>query len=144
MKSINQKAPVTCSKSILINASPERIWSVLTDINRWPEWQTDISSAILKSPVAPDIQFTWKSGGVKINSTIHTIKPMQSFGWTGKTMGIFAIHNWRLEQRNNQTEVIVNESMEGLLAGIFKKSFNKNLAKGMQKWLQLLKEECER
>jgi hypothetical protein len=59
-------------------------------------------------------------------------------------MGIFAIHNWHLKQQNNGTEVLVEESMEGLLARIFKKSFNQNLERGMLKWLELLKLECEK
>lgn len=144
MQSINLNAPVTCSKSILIAAKPSKIWSVLTDINRWPEWQTDITTATINDPLAPNNQFSWKSGGVKIKSVLHTVTPEQSFGWTGKTMGIYAIHNWQLKQQNNGTEVLVKESMDGLLASIFKKSFNQNLEKGMQKWLELLKLECEK
>ena len=34
--------------------------------------------------------------------------------------------------------------MEGFLAKLFKNAFNKNLEKGMQNWLDMLKKECER
>ena len=39
---INPEAPVKSSKSIEINASKEQVWSVLTSIDKWPSWQTDI------------------------------------------------------------------------------------------------------
>ena len=57
---------------------------------------------------------------------------------------MFAIHNWTLDQENGNTRVTVIETMEGFLAVLFKKSFNKNLEKGMIKWLELLKGESEK
>lgn len=57
---------------------------------------------------------------------------------------MFAIHNWTLTEKDRTTLVEVDESMEGFLASLFKKSFNDNLEKGMQKWLELLKAQCEK
>jgi hypothetical protein len=57
---------------------------------------------------------------------------------------VFAIHNWTLKEINGQTEVKVDESLEGFLTVLFKKSFNRNLEKGMTNWLAFLKQECER
>ncbi|WP_194972588.1 SRPBCC family protein [Aquiflexum lacus] len=85
-----------------------------------------------------------KTGGAKIHSMLHTVEPCKNFGWTGKTFGMFAIHNWTLTELNGQTIVSVDESMKGLLAKLLKRSFNKNLEKGMQNWLDLLKQECEK
>lgn len=116
----------------------------MTDINNWATWQTEISNPKLNGELNPKTTFDWKTGGVKIHSTLHTVEPYKQFGWTGKTFGMFAIHNWTLEENNSSITVSVDESMEGFLAGIFRKSFNKNLEKGMQHWLELLKKECER
>lgn len=142
-KPINGEAPVKCSKSILINADPAKVWSVLTNINDWDKWQSEISQPRLNGPLKPNSTFTWKTGGAKIHSTLHTVEPNKAFGWTGKTFGMFAIHNWNLVVENGGTRVTVNESMEGFLTGLFKKSFNKNLEKGMIKWLEMLKVESE-
>lgn len=143
-KNINQLAPVSCVKTICINASVERVWKVLTNIDQWSIWQEDIVSAKLNRELNLGSTFNWKSGGVKIKSTIHTIEPFENFGWTGKTLGLLAIHNWELTDINRETIVCVSESMEGFLATLFKKKFNKTLEKGMQNWLDLLKEECEK
>lgn len=143
MQSINNNAPVICTKSIVMNAGKEKVWSILTSINEWASWQKEISYASLQGSLAAGSSFTWKTGGAKINSKLHTVEPYSQFGWTGKTFGLFAIHNWTLKENNQQTEVTVDESMEGFLASVFKKSFNKNLEKGMMNWLQFLKQKCE-
>ena len=143
MISINHKAPVKCSKSISINASCEEVWKILTDINLWANWQTDISNPKINGELKPETTFTWITGGAKIHSTLHTVAPYKDFGWTGKTFGLLAIHNWTLSEINGKIEVSVAESMEGFLTKIFKKTFQKNLEKGMQNWLDLLKVTCE-
>ncbi len=144
MKNINQKAPVKCSKSITINSNSQKVWDIMTNINNWATWQSDISNPRLNGELKPETTFDWKTGGAKIHSTLHTVEINKNFGWTGKTFGMFAIHNWSLIEKDGQTQVFVDESMEGLLAKLLKKSFNKNLENGMQNWLDLLKKECEK
>lgn len=143
-KSINPHAPVKCSKTITIKASAEKVWAVMTNIDHWATWQTDITHPKLNGDLKPETTFDWKTGGAKIHSTLHTVQPFKNLGWTGKTWGIFAIHNWTIIERKDETHVSVDESMEGFLAKLLKKSFNKNLEKGMQNWLDLLKQECEK
>lgn len=144
MKAINNNAPVKCTKTIIIDASNEKVWSIMTNINNWTTWQTEISKANLNGLLKPETKFEWKTGGAKIYSTLHTVEPLKYFGWTGNTFGIFAIHNWTLSEIKNQTLVTVEESMEGFFAKVFKKAFNKSLEKGMQNWLNFLKQECEK
>lgn len=144
MKSINDKAPVKCSKAVLIDASPRTVWNTLTNINRWPAWQAEITRAKLSGNPQPGTSFDWTTGGTKIHSLLHTVEPHQSFGWTGKVMGIYAIHNWSISVEHGKTKVSVEESMEGLLAWLLKGYFNKSLEKGMTTWLRALKNESER
>jgi uncharacterized protein YndB with AHSA1/START domain len=144
MKTINGNAPVKCTKSITIDASGEKVWKVITNINDWSIWQSEISKPKLNGELKSGTTFDWKTGGAKIHSTLHTVQPNNKLGWTGKTFGMFAIHNWTFTEDNGQTKVIVEESMEGFLAKLLKRSFNKNLEKGMQNWLILLKQECEK
>ena len=144
MQAINRKAPALCAKEISIHASAEKVWTVLTDIPNWIKWNREISQVQLDGPLQPGTRFVWKTGGAKIRSTLHTVEPFRHFGWTGKAMGAYAIHNWMLTEINGQTKVSVEESMDGLLVKVLRGMFNKNLEKGMQSWLELLKQECER
>ena len=140
----NPNAPVKCTKSIIIHAEPAAVWNVLTQIDQWASWQTDISKPVLNGPLKPGTTFDWKTGGAGIHSTLHTVDVNKSLGWTGKTVGMYAVHNWTLTEVPGGTQVVVDETMEGFLAGLFKSSFNKNLASGMQHWLELLKAESEK
>lgn len=140
----NSNAPVKCSKSIVINATPDKVWGILSNINNWATWQTDISNPKLNGELKPTSTFVWKTGGAKIHSTLHTVVPNRLLGWTGKTFGVSAIHNWTLTDLNGQTKVSVDETMDGFITRLLKKSFNKNLEKGMQHWLELLKKESEK
>ena len=140
---IDSGAPVVCSRVIQIDADIQNVWSILTNVNAWNTWQKDISASELKEPLAPGASFLWKSGGMRIHSTVHSLKHGISFGWTGKAAGIRAIHNWTLSQLNGHTEVVVEESMEGPMALLFRKFLQKSLDQGMQNWLNYLKKRCE-
>jgi hypothetical protein len=144
MKKINNDAPVVYDRTIDIEAEAAKIWCVLTNIDRWPEWQKDITEAKLHGKPAPATNFEWKSGGLKIQSEFHTVEPYWYVGWTGKVFGIYAIHNWKLIEKNGVTIVQVEESMEGLLSRVFRRNLQKNLEKGMTNWMEMLKAECER
>lgn len=144
MKEININAPVNCRKTININAPKEIIWELLTDIDNWATWNSSISKARLNGNLEANATFNWKSEGVNIHSTIHTVESNRFLGWTGKALGTYAIHNWSLNETNGQTIVSVEESMEGFLVNLFRKTFSKNLEKGMEKWLNSLKQECEK
>jgi hypothetical protein len=57
MSNINDQAPVKCNKSILIQAGKEKVWRVLTGIDQWPDWQTDIKKAKLHGELKPGTPF---------------------------------------------------------------------------------------
>ena len=144
MKSINSSAPVKCHRSITINASQEKVWAALTNIDQWANYLTFVSKPKLNGELKAGTSFYWKNAGTPINSIIHTAEPFNYFGWTGKAFGTFAIHNWTLTSSNGQTLIAADESMEGFPVVLFKKYFYKLLDNGLQSWLELLKKECEK
>lgn len=144
MISINKKAPVKVEKSIKIYSSVDKVWKILTDINKWREWNPDIKRATLNGNLLPGTTFEWESGGSKIRSTLHTVESFEYIGWSGKAFGAYAIHNWKLTKLNGMTEVIVEESMEGFLMSIFRGFMLNTLEKNMENWLIFLKAEAEK
>lgn len=140
---INKNAPVKSANTIQINAPIDTVWHVLTDINKWPSWQKSVSESILNANLNEGSSFKWKANGISFRSVIHTIKPKTLFGWTGKTFGASAIHNWEFIQNDNVTIVHVEESLQGVLPRLFKNYFQKSLDKGMQTSLEELKTASE-
>ena len=136
---INQKAPVVSKKTITIFAPADVVWDLLTGINNWPDWQQNVKEATLEEPLHEGARFRWKAGGVSLISRIHTVKPVSEFGWTGKTLGASAIHNWWIEESGDAVNLRVEESLGGMLPSLLKSFFQKNLEEGMQTQLVELK-----
>lgn len=92
----DQKAPVYGTGEVEVAADPETVWSVLADIQGWPSWNPDITAVTVRGPVQPGTTFSWKSGPGTITSTFQLVDRPTELAWTGKTLGIPAIHVYRL------------------------------------------------
>jgi hypothetical protein len=144
LKLINHNAPVVVRKRIIIEKQKDKVWEVLTDIYNWPEWQTDIWKVYITNVVNKDNSFVWLNGFSLIKSYIHTSDKPNLLGWSNESLGIYAIHNWKLFELNGKTEVIVEKSMDGFFAQYFTEFFQKKIAKTLENWLVFLKTECEK
>jgi len=71
--SINENALVIGSSEVVIRAEPRTVWQVLTDFERWPDWNPDVSSLALQGRVSVGSTFRWKTGSSTINSTIQEV-----------------------------------------------------------------------
>lgn len=141
---INREAPVVQCKEITINATPDKVWQILSKIENWDSWNERIKKPTLQSPLEVGSGFTWKTNGSLIKSKVHTCIPSTMLGWEGKAFGAKAIHNWYLEATTKGTIVKVEESMEGWAVQLMPKKMNKILANDMEFWLGQLKKESEK
>ena len=140
---INQQAPVSVSREVVIAAAPESVWAVHTDIDSWPTWHADISEAVLQGPLEQGSTFRWRSGPGTIASTLQVVEPPVSIAWTGKALGTRAIHVWRFEPVGGGTRVVTQESMEGWPVKMARGFFDKTLRRSLDSWLTELKAKLE-
>jgi uncharacterized protein YndB with AHSA1/START domain len=139
------EAPVSASAEAEIAAPVETTWDVLTDIERWPDWNPDVKSVDLEGEVTTGSVFRWKAGPGTITSTVDRLERPNLIAWTGTTLGgLRAHHVWHLEERNGKTHVRTSESFLGLLARIFRRSLRKTLERSLGNGLRYLKAEAER
>jgi uncharacterized protein YndB with AHSA1/START domain len=68
---IDRNAPMAARREIIIAAPVEKVWNVLTDIERWPEWQSDIVTVQLEGGLKVGTVFRWKAKGLAITSTLR-------------------------------------------------------------------------
>ena len=141
--SINKNAPVVQCEEIEINEKLEKVWEVMSNIDKWSDWNTNIKNPQTLSEPSVGSKFKWKNNGSNITSTIHTLEQNNMMGWTGKNFAAKAIHNWYLTPTENGTKVRTEESMEGLLMQLMKKKMNEVLVEDMTSWLDQLKAKCE-
>lgn len=143
-KPINEKAPVKARNQIEINAPINSVWNILTEIDNWANWQKAVTKTVVNGEIIEGTTFDWKAGGLSFKSQIHTSEPTTRFGWTGKTIGTSAIHNWIFEDKGKSTLVTVEESLDGFLPKLFKNFFQKTLDEGILKSLEELKSISEK
>jgi uncharacterized protein YndB with AHSA1/START domain len=137
-------ASVRSKREIQIAAPPEIVWEVLTDFDRWQDWNPEVKSMSFDGPLAPGAMFRWKAGPGTIVSTVEEIDRPRYIRWRGRTLSISAIHEWRFEGRDGGTHVETEESFSGMLARILRGSLQKQLDRALEEGLEHLKREAER
>jgi hypothetical protein len=139
------EAPVSASAEAEIAAPVETTWDVLTNIERWTDWNPDVKSVDVEGEVTTGSVFRWKAGPGTITSTVDRLERPNLIAWTGTTLGgLRAHHVWRLEERNGKTHVRTSESFLGLVARLFRRPLRKTLERSLADGLRHLKAEAER
>jgi hypothetical protein len=141
---INRKAPAIGTAEALVRAPLDVVWAVQTNFTEWSRWNPDVEYVDMEGPLAPGTEFRWKAGGAAITSKLREVEPKRRIVWTGKILGIRAIHVWTFEEQADGVLVRTEESFEGVLARLFAKSMRRMLAAALTRGLDALKTECER
>ena len=141
---VNKEAPAIATGEIEIRAQPEVVWDLLADIDNWPSWNPDVREAKLMGGLRESSVFRWKAGPGTITSTLQKVDRPREIGWRGKTMGINAVHVYTLEPSAEGTKVHTEESFDGLVVTLLKRTMRKTLQKGIDGGLASLKKEAER
>ncbi len=137
-------APVYEAAEAVVSAPPEVVWDTLTDLSSWPRWMPGVQSVRVDGPLAVGTTFEWKAGPGTIKSKILEAERPRSVGWEGHTLGITALHAWRMEAQGGGTHVFTEESWAGLLPRVLGKLMCKTVRKALDDWLPALKAEAER
>ncbi len=140
---VNEKAPVIARSEIKINAAPETVWNLLTDINNWPKWNPKVKNVNFDGKISIGNSFKWKAGPGSITSTFQEIIPPRRIVWIGKTLGIKGIHVWTLKPQNDKTVVTSQESWEGVIVSIIHGRLQKTLDEDTESALHYLKTAIE-
>lgn len=140
---IDQHAPITASGSVEISASPDEVWALLADIARWPTWNPDVKEARLEGELRPGTTFVWRSGPGTITSVLRSVEHGRELGWTGVTMGVHAVHVWRIEATQRGSRVTTEESWSGWSTRFMHKRLERVLRDAVFHGLHTLKTEVE-
>ena len=140
---IDLNAPFVSHASIFIDASPETVWKIQSDINHWKDWNPRITKAVLNGSLEEGAKFKWTSGGFTVVSTLKYIEKNRLIAWSGEAIGSKARHVWVFEPEKGGTRVTTEESMSGWLVSIIKPIIPKFLEQSLEVWLKHLKTKVE-
>lgn len=134
---------------IEIQASPEKVWQVLTDLDRYPEWNPFIHHAIGKAGVGGKVDITFKSGSkeMTLRCTVIKAEPNKELRWryhVGLPFLFQGEHSFVIEPvGENRVRFIDREVFTGLLVPLQAKDIDTNSRHGFEKMDQALKERAE-
>jgi hypothetical protein len=137
-------AAVSSQAQIEIATTADRVWELLTRVDRWPTWNPLVQQAVLSGPFQPGSVFKWKSKGLTVISTVQEVTPSQRLTWTGKAFGTRAIHTWEILATDSGVELRTAESFDGWLPKLMPKTMQRTLDEALPAWLKAIKSEAER
>jgi hypothetical protein len=135
---------------IIISASREKVWSVLTDFKKHPDWNPFIKSIKGEKLAGKNITVYIKppdSKGMTFKPVILKFEPNKEFRWKGK-LGIKGIfdgeHYFVLEKSSDtRTRFIQGEKFSGVLVWMMGNVLNKT-REGFNLMNEAIKKECEK
>jgi uncharacterized protein YndB with AHSA1/START domain len=110
--------PLSLSVTTTIQAAPEVVWEVMSDVERWPEWTPTVtriqrldrgplavgSRVHVRQPKLPPA--TWR---------ISELQPGLSFTWVTRSPGVRVIASHRVEARPGGSQATLSIAFDGLL-----------------------------
>lgn len=140
---VNARAPVVARRETDVAAPVAVIWALLSRLEEWPSWNPDVRTVSVRGPVAPGTAFSWKAGPGTITSTLLSVDPEREIGWRGRTMGIPALHVYRLAPGESGTHVTSEESWEGLVVRMLRGRMQGGLERALESGLEHLRRAAE-
>ena len=109
------------SISIDIDAPADRVYEVMSDTDRWPEWTPSVTSikrldsgpfvvgsrAVIRQPKFPPALWT-----------VTAIDDRKSFTWTNRAPGIKVIAQHSIDATGDRSKATLSLRYEGLLGGL--------------------------
>jgi hypothetical protein len=133
-----------------INATPETVWNVLTDLDQYSEWNPFIIEASSEISVGKKLTNRMQAPGGKtmtIKPAVTVVQPTQTFEWLGHlgVRGVFdGRHRFELETTpSGGTRVMHTERFDGVLVRFMRKTLDTQTHDGFDAMNTALKTRAE-
>lgn len=135
---------------IVIKASPSKVWEILTDFSKYPQWNPFITTlegaavegSKLKARIEPP-----GASGMTFKPTLLSVKQNQELRWLGHLLipGLFdGEHIFELyENTDGSTTFVQREQFKGVLVPLFSKMLDVNTVNGFGLMNSRLKARAE-
>lgn len=137
--------------SIEIEATPEQVWGVLTDIDHWDKWNPIIISASGTASVGTELTITMRGeegkDGPKYMPVVTSLQEPELFEWRAKMIAGFIFTNGRvfmLEKINGGTRLINKETFKGMMVPLFWNKLNSHVPAMLNEMNVALKNRVEK
>ncbi|MEU6834738.1 SRPBCC family protein [Streptomyces rubiginosohelvolus] len=158
-KGVDPKALVRARTETVIDAPLSTVWKLQTDVQRWPDWQTHVTSTdrLDHGPFRPGSAFRWTTPvppnpatpatSLDITSTVRQVERGSCIRWTGPAVGeglhIDGVHVWSFQKVRGGVLVRTEETHTGEQVDANVPYATEILEQGLEAWLGELKAAAE-
>ncbi|MFF9575692.1 SRPBCC family protein [Streptomyces rubiginosohelvolus] len=158
-KGVDAKALVRARTETVIDAPLSTVWKLQTDVERWPSWQTHVTSVdrLDHGPFRPGAAFRWTTPippnpatpatSLDITSTVRQVERGSCIRWTGPAVGeglhIDGVHVWSFQKVRGGVLVRTEETHTGEQVEANVPYATEILKQGLEAWLGELKAAAE-
>ncbi|MDX2003466.1 MAG: SRPBCC domain-containing protein [Chitinophagales bacterium] len=144
------KAPKTLTTSIVIHAAPSKVWQVLTDFEKYPQWNPFIKYIKGAPVVGGKIEARIEPPGAKgmvFRPKVLVFQANKQFRWKGHLLvpALFdGEHIFELQDNGDGSTTLVHQEIfTGVLVPLFKKMLDENTLQGFEAMNKKLKSRVE-
>ena len=139
------------SRKVTINAPAERVWAVLTNLERYPDWNPFTFQVLgtleTGRPVELHVRMG-KRGDTVSTETVQAIEPGRMLSW-GMTMGMAVFLKARRDQQlqridDHTCSYQTWDAFSGLLTPIVVALYGRDIQQGFNAVADALKRYCEK
>ncbi len=131
--------------SIIINSTPEKVWSILSDTANYPSWNPFIKSIkgdfVVGKTIVADID------GMTFKPEVLVVKQQKEIRWIGRLFfkGIFdGEHSFHIDDNKDGSVTFrQEEKFNGILVGMFSKKLDTDTKSGFEAMNEALKALAE-
>ena len=134
---------------IEIDATPERVWHVLTDFDAYSQWNPFMTRAS-GTPVRGErlmIRMQPEGGrAVTFRPTVREAVPQRRLRWLGRLLvpGIFdGEHSFTIEPLDGGVRLVQQEDFRGVLVPLFARSLDRRTLPAFERMNEALKQRAE-
>lgn len=143
---MNQAMALEIKTSIVINTTPDKVWKVLTDFEKYPDWNPFLKEVLGEVKEGNRIKIV--ADGMKFKPKILTYTENKELKWRGRLLlpGLFdGKHCFVLiDNGDGSTTLEHSEKFSGILVPFLKKKLRTETKANFEKMNQLLKERVEK
>lgn len=133
-------------QSIDISATPERVWDVMADIERWPHWTPSIISVKKRSdgPFGTGTTATVRAKGTPESTwTVTEATPARSFTWDTKVRGASTSAGHVIQPTASGSRVTLSVEIAGIAATLLKPILGRGIRQNLRLEAEGLKRQSE-
>jgi len=136
---------------IEIGASPEKVWSVLVNVNHWKDWNPIINQANGDASLEAELTITMRGeegkDGPKYMPIVTDLQKPELFAWRAKMIAGFMFTNGRvfeLEKTSAGTRLVNKETFRGMLVPLFWGKLSNHVPPMLDEMNEALKNRVEK